>query len=134
MDISKDFAPIAQLAEGPFFLTVNPALGVQSVAEFVALARSKPGELTYASVGAGSLPHLCGVLFERQAGIKLVHVICVARARSIRNRRDKLTALLHHLTVDVLRASFFGLKKSAGLDGFFAASRSTGPWRTLSRT
>jgi len=74
LDISKDFAPIAQLAEGPFFLTVNPALGVHSVANLVALAKSKPGELTYASVGAGSLPHLCGVLFEQQAGIKLVHV------------------------------------------------------------
>ena len=74
LDMSKDFAPIAQLAEGPFFLTVNPALGVHSVADLVALAKSKPGELTYASVGAGSLPHLCGVLFEQQAGIKLVHV------------------------------------------------------------
>ena len=74
LDMSKDYSPIAQLAEGPFFLTVNPALGVHSVAEFVALAKSKPGELTYGSVGAGSLPHLCGVLFEQRAGIKLVHV------------------------------------------------------------
>ena len=74
LDISKDFAPIAQLAEGPFFLTVNPALVVHSVGDLVALAKSKPGELTYGSVGAGSLPHLCGVLFEQQAGIKLVHV------------------------------------------------------------
>jgi tripartite-type tricarboxylate transporter receptor subunit TctC len=74
LDMSKDFAPIAQLAAGPFFLTVNPALGAHSVADLVALAKSKPGELTYGSVGAGSLPHLCGVLFEQQAGIKLVHV------------------------------------------------------------
>ena len=83
LDISKDFAPIAQLAEGPFFLSVNPALGVQSVADFVALAKSKPGELTYASVGAGSLPHLCGVLFERQAGITLVHVIYKGSPESV---------------------------------------------------
>jgi tripartite-type tricarboxylate transporter receptor subunit TctC len=74
LDMSKDFAPVAQLAEGPFFLTVNPALGVRSVADLVALAKAKPGELTYGSVGAGSLPHLCGVLFEQRAGIKLVHV------------------------------------------------------------
>ena len=74
LDMSKDFAPVAQLAEGPFFLTVNPALGVRSVADLVALAKSKPGELTYGSVGAGSLPHLCGVLFEQRAGVKLVHV------------------------------------------------------------
>jgi tripartite-type tricarboxylate transporter receptor subunit TctC len=74
LDMSKDFAPVAQLAEGPFFLTVNPALGVHSVGDLVALAKAKPGALTYGSVGAGSLPHLCGVLFEQQAGIKLVHV------------------------------------------------------------
>jgi len=74
LDISKDFAPIAQLAEGPFFLTINPSLGVHSVAELVALAKAKPGVLTFGSVGAGSLPHLCGVLFEQKAGIKLVHV------------------------------------------------------------
>jgi len=74
LDMSKDFAPIAQLAEGPFYLMVNPSLGVRNVAELVALAKSKPGELSYGSVGAGSLPHLCGVLFERRAGIELVHV------------------------------------------------------------
>jgi tripartite-type tricarboxylate transporter receptor subunit TctC len=74
LDMSKDFAAVAQLAEGPFFLTVNPSLGVQSVGELVALAKSKPGQLSYGSVGAGSLPHLCGVLFEQRAGIKLVHV------------------------------------------------------------
>jgi tripartite-type tricarboxylate transporter receptor subunit TctC len=74
LDMSKDFAAVAQLAEGPFFLTVNPSLGVHSVGELVALAKSKPGQLTYGSVGAGSLPHLCGVLFEQRAGIKLVHV------------------------------------------------------------
>jgi tripartite-type tricarboxylate transporter receptor subunit TctC len=74
LDMSKDFAPIAQLAEGPYFLTVNPALGVHSVAELVALAKAKPDVLTFGSVGAGSLPHLCGVLFEQKAGIKLVHV------------------------------------------------------------
>jgi tripartite-type tricarboxylate transporter receptor subunit TctC len=74
LDMSKDFTAIAQLAEGPFYLTVNPALGVHSVGELVALAKAKPGELSYGSVGAGSLPHLCGVLFEQKAGIKLVHV------------------------------------------------------------
>jgi tripartite-type tricarboxylate transporter receptor subunit TctC len=74
LDLSKDLVPIVQLAEGPFFLVVNPALGVHSLAELVALAKAKPGELSYGSVGAGSLPHLCGVLFEQEAGIKLVHV------------------------------------------------------------
>src|SRR6202167_216677 len=74
LDMSKDFSPIAQIAEGPFYMTVNPSLGVKSVADFVAMAKAKPGELTYGSVGAGSLPHLCGVLLEQRAGIKKVHV------------------------------------------------------------
>ena len=74
LDMSKDFAPIAQLAEGPFYLMVNPSSGLKSVADLVALAKAKPGELTFGSVGAGSLPHLCGVLFEQRTGVKLVHV------------------------------------------------------------
>ena len=74
VDMSKDFAPVAMIAEGPFYLMVNPALGIKSVAELVALAKSKPGELSYGSVGPGSLPHLCGVLFEQRAGIKLQHI------------------------------------------------------------
>jgi tripartite-type tricarboxylate transporter receptor subunit TctC len=74
LDMTKDFVSIALLAEGPFFLTVNPALNLHSVADLVALAKAKPGELLYGSVGAGSLPHLCGELFAQHAGIKLVHV------------------------------------------------------------
>jgi tripartite-type tricarboxylate transporter receptor subunit TctC len=63
LDMSRDFSPIAQIAEGPFYLMVNPSMKLNSVADLVALATAKPGELTYGSVGAGSLPHLCGVLF-----------------------------------------------------------------------
>jgi|HubBroStandDraft_5_1064220.scaffolds.fasta_scaffold06750_4 tripartite-type tricarboxylate transporter receptor subunit TctC len=74
LDMSKDFAPITQIAEGPYYLIVNPSLGLKSVADFIALARAKPGELTYGSVGAGSLPHLCGALLEQRTGIKMVHV------------------------------------------------------------
>ena len=74
LDMSKDFEPVAQFAEGPFYVMVNRELGVKTVAELVALAKAKPGELTYASVGAGSLPHLCAVLFEQRTGTKWVHV------------------------------------------------------------
>src|ERR1700689_1852181 len=44
LDMSKDFAPVAMIAEGPFYLMVNPSLGVKSVADFVAMAKAKPGE------------------------------------------------------------------------------------------
>lgn len=72
--MGKDFAPIALLANLAVVLVVNPASKLKSVAELVALAKAKPGQLLYASVGAGTLPHLCGVLFEQRAGIKLTHV------------------------------------------------------------
>jgi tripartite-type tricarboxylate transporter receptor subunit TctC len=73
-DMAKDFAPIALLANGPFVLVADPALKLHSVADLVALAKSKPGEVLYGSVGAGSLPHLCGVLFAQRAGVKLTHI------------------------------------------------------------
>jgi tripartite-type tricarboxylate transporter receptor subunit TctC len=73
-DMSRDFAPIALLANLAIVLVVNPETNVHSVAELIALAKSKPGQLLYASVGAGSLPHLCAALFAQRAGVKLMHV------------------------------------------------------------
>jgi tripartite-type tricarboxylate transporter receptor subunit TctC len=58
----------------PLILAVHPSLGVSSVKELIELARSKPGELTYASVGPGTVPHLSTELFSVGAKIKLVHV------------------------------------------------------------
>jgi tripartite-type tricarboxylate transporter receptor subunit TctC len=73
-DFAKDFAPITPLTDLALVLAVNPALGVKSVKELVALAKSKPGELTYASVGIGTTPHLATELFSARTHIKLVHV------------------------------------------------------------
>ena len=73
-DFAKDFAPVTPLTLLPLILAVNPSLGVSSVQELVALAKSKPGELTYASVGIGTVPHLSSELFAVRSQIKLVHV------------------------------------------------------------
>lgn len=73
-DFVKDFAPITLLTGLPQILAVHPSLGVSSVKELVALAKSKPGELTYASVGHGTVPHLSTELLALRTGIKLVHV------------------------------------------------------------
>ena len=70
----NDFTPITLLTGLPLILAVPPSLGVSSVKEFIALAKSKPGELTYASVGHGTVPHLSTELLALRAGIKLVHV------------------------------------------------------------
>jgi tripartite-type tricarboxylate transporter receptor subunit TctC len=73
-DPLKDFAPISLTHLTPRVLVVNSALPVKSVAELIALARATPGTLTYGSAGNGSSSHLSGALFERLAGVSMVHV------------------------------------------------------------
>ena len=73
-DIAKDFAPVALINEVAVILVVHPSVGVNNVQELIALAKSKPGELTYASTGIGSAPHMSGELFMQNTGTKLVHV------------------------------------------------------------
>ena len=73
-DVRKDFVPLGLLQTTPTLLVVNPALGVNTMADFLKLAKSKPGQVSYATPGGGSLPHLIGELFKQQAGIDMMHV------------------------------------------------------------
>lgn len=73
-DFSKDFAPIALAATVPVVLVAHPSLGVNGMKELIALAKSKPGQLNFASSGIATTPHLAGALLNVRAGIKLVHV------------------------------------------------------------
>jgi len=73
-DPTRDFSPVMYFATVPFVLVVNPTLGVNSVKELVALAKSKPGELAYASAGVGAVHHIFCELFMSMTGIKMRHV------------------------------------------------------------
>jgi tripartite-type tricarboxylate transporter receptor subunit TctC len=73
-DPVKDFAPVAMIGESPFLLAVYPGLPARSVPELIALAKSKPHALNYASAGTATLAHLSGALFEKMAKIELTHV------------------------------------------------------------
>jgi tripartite-type tricarboxylate transporter receptor subunit TctC len=73
-DLSKDFSHITQVATQPYTLVVNPSLPARSIKELVALAKAKPGELTYGSSGIGSVLHLAGELLAAQTKVKLTHV------------------------------------------------------------
>jgi tripartite-type tricarboxylate transporter receptor subunit TctC len=73
-NIERDFAPVTMLAKAPNVLVANPALNVKSVKELIALAKTKPGTLAYASPGVGSGLHLAGELFKQQADVDLLHV------------------------------------------------------------
>jgi tripartite-type tricarboxylate transporter receptor subunit TctC len=73
-DPVKDFRPIALAASSAYFLAVHPSVPAKNVAELVALAKAKPGGMSYASSGAGAGPHLTSSLFLAVAGIDIQHV------------------------------------------------------------
>jgi len=73
-DTLRDFAGVAMVAEAPALVYVNPGLGARTLAEFVALAKAKPGTINYGSAGVGTATHLGGAYFASQAKIDIVHV------------------------------------------------------------
>jgi tripartite-type tricarboxylate transporter receptor subunit TctC len=73
-DTLKDIAGVALVASSPTVAVVNPALGVKTLPEFIALAKSKPGRLNYGSAGIGSSTHLVAEYLRKEAGIDIVHV------------------------------------------------------------
>jgi tripartite-type tricarboxylate transporter receptor subunit TctC len=73
-DTARDFAPVVLIGDGAYVLVAHPSLAVSSVAELIALAKSKPGEITFASSSIGNFTHLAAELFNSLAGIKMLHV------------------------------------------------------------
>ena len=73
-DPERSFAPVSRVAAVPLLVVVHPSLPVRSITELIRYAKTKPGVLNYASVGAGSPQHLSGELFKATAGINLLHV------------------------------------------------------------
>ncbi|MGB3288782.1 MAG: tripartite tricarboxylate transporter substrate binding protein [Burkholderiaceae bacterium] len=73
-DPLKDFAPITMMAPLPMIIVARPDLPANTLGELLALARKNPGKYDYASLGAGSLPHLAGELLSSQAGVDMLHV------------------------------------------------------------
>ena len=73
-DVVKDFAPVSQTTIAPNILAVHPSVPVRSVKDLIALAKSRRGELTFASAGIGSSNHLSGEQFRIMAGLDIVHV------------------------------------------------------------
>ena len=82
-DPIRDFAPISLVAIGPNFLVVHPSVPARSVKELVALAKARPGQLHYASPGAGTVQHLAGELFKLQAKVDMLHVPYKGSGQSI---------------------------------------------------
>jgi tripartite-type tricarboxylate transporter receptor subunit TctC len=74
VDPLRDFAPVTQVVDVHFVMVANPALPAKNVAELIALAKSRPGQINYSSSGPGGAPHLAGELFKSMAGVNLVHI------------------------------------------------------------
>ena len=73
-DVHKDFAPLTQLVSLQNIIVVNPTLAARTLKDYLALARSRPGDMLFGTSGTGSPGHLAGVLMEQMAGIRLTHV------------------------------------------------------------
>ena len=111
-DVQKDFAPITLVAQSPYVLAVNPKLQVQSVAEFLDVARRNPGRLNYGSPGKGTLSHLTFELLKNRTGIDatVVHykgsnpALSAALSGEIDFVLDTPAAVMQHVGTQKLRA------------------------------
>jgi tripartite-type tricarboxylate transporter receptor subunit TctC len=105
-DPSRDFSHIGLIATAPAMLSVNSALPVRSVADLVAYARGKPGELNFGSSGNGSGPQLWGEMFMAASGVKLTHVPYKGSAPAVVD----LTAGRIQMMFDAAAAQLSGLQ------------------------
>jgi len=141
-DIAKDFDPVAYVGVTPSVLGVYHGLPVKSVAELIALAKSKPGKLNYASSGSGGTTHLVVELLKQMAGIDIVHIPFVGPAKQmiaimggeVDLGVTSMLAVLPHVQAGKIRAlAVSGAKRSpaapdiptlaeAGVTGFQADS------------
>jgi tripartite-type tricarboxylate transporter receptor subunit TctC len=100
-DVFHDFAPITQAVALPNILVVNAKLPVRSVREFIDLAKQKPGQLTYASAGIGTSPHISMELFKSMAGVDILHVPYRGTTPGL---TDLLAGTVNAMMVNVLTA------------------------------
>ena len=111
-DAVKDFAPISLVAIGPNVLVVHPSLPVRTVKDLVALARARPGQLQYASPGAGTVQHLAAEYFKLQAKVDMLHVPYKGSGQSIVDliagqvhlNFDSVPPIINHVKSGRLRA------------------------------
>jgi tripartite-type tricarboxylate transporter receptor subunit TctC len=111
-DPIKDFAPITELASLPLMLVVHPSVPATNLQEFIALAKSKPGSLDYASAGVGTSPNLAAEMFKSMVGVDLVHVPFKGNAEAnnallgghVKIYFALVPAVLQHVKAGTLRA------------------------------
>jgi tripartite-type tricarboxylate transporter receptor subunit TctC len=141
-DPIKDFAPVSLLTRNPVVLIVHPSVPAATLADYIALARAKPGQTFYASSGAGGPNHLAGEIFKQMTGVDIVHVpypgtgaaIPAVISNQVGAMWGFLAGLLPHIRSGGLRALAIGSKQrspalpevptvaEAGVPGYEASS------------
>jgi tripartite-type tricarboxylate transporter receptor subunit TctC len=91
LDLARDLVPIGLVGEQPMVITVNPALGINTLAELIARAKGRPGEILFGA-GRGTLPHLTGEMLRRRAGIDLTYIPYPVNARAM---QDAIGGTIH---------------------------------------
>ena len=125
-DPLRDFAPVGYIGSTPFALLVNPNLKAGTVPEFIALAKSQPGKLTYATGGNGGSQHVASVLLEDMAGISMTHVpykgsgpaLIDLMGGQVDSLIEPAVSAAPHIKSGKVRAlALTGLQRSAGFPG-----------------
>jgi hypothetical protein len=122
-DPIRDFAPVAQTSSTPILIAITAALPAKTVKTLVALAKSRPGDLSYASQGNGSPGHLAGVLFNSMNGINVVHIPYKSTSQAITDLTSgqvqmmypSATSILPHVKAGRLRAVAIASKTRSAL-------------------
>ena len=122
-DPIRDFAPIAQTSSTPIIIAVTAALPAKTVKALAALAKARPGELSYASQGNGSPGHLAGALFNSMNGITIVHIPYKSTSQAITDLSSgqvqmmypSATSILPHIKAGRLRAVAIATKQRSAL-------------------
>ena len=133
-DPLKDLAPLTMGVTFPNVLVVNAGLGVKTLAEYIALAKTKPGGLDYASTGPGSASHLAGELFNAQAGVEIVHIPYKGGAQAMQDLLSGQVAAYFsvpstaepHIATGQARAAGDDRPRPAGVHGERADGRRVG--------
>jgi len=123
-DPVKDFAPITQPASSPNVLTAHPSVQAKTLQELIALAKAKPGQISFASTGVASVGHLTGELINNLAGIRMTHVPYKGSGQAVTDilgghvqvMFSGFSSTLHHIRAGKLRAlAVTGPKRSPAL-------------------
>jgi tripartite-type tricarboxylate transporter receptor subunit TctC len=113
----RDFAPVIHVATAPNVLVVHPTSPVRSVAELIALARAKPGQLTFASNGSGSSNHLSAEMFKLIVGVQMVHVPYKGSAPAVTDMLGGQVAMLFGTMGDVVPHIRIGRLRALAVTG-----------------